>query len=156
MILRDDLSNNWGKLLRLLWAIPLLVLISLFPWNTPTQIPQTKSEAVILFDCDLESVEGEFFKADTFGFDGVTLRSTEASHSSRHSLRLTSNDPFGLTTQFAPADYSASYHLTVWRYNPNQVDSWLVAAGLDAEKFYLASKGEVIEGKDDWEQLHLI
>ncbi len=158
MILKNDLDRKWN-LGPILWAIPLLALAFIMPWKSGTDSVQPKirsTQADVIFSCDLEEIEGDFFVSDSFRFDGVSYRTRKEAFSEKHSLRLSSDQPFGLTTTFQPTDYSASYHLTVWRYNPDSVDSWLVAASLDADEFYLADKGKNVVQKDGWEQLHLV
>ena len=159
MILRNDLERKW-TIGPFLWALPMLLLAFIFPWSGSDRAGTTEAVgsagASVIFDCDLEEFDDQSFRANGFRFDGLNYRTKKVARSGRHSLRLAADEPFGLTTVFVPADYSASYHLTVWRYNPDKVDSWLVAASNDAEKFYLSNKGESTFESDDWERLHLI
>ena len=160
MILRDDLTKNW-LWPNLLWSLPLFALFIYFIYDGSNPgkkvIDQPKSGAQVVFNCDLESVSRGYFRSDGFTFEGAALQSSRNRRSLKHSLKLDAKNPFGLTTHFLPTDYSASYHLTVWRYNPNNVDSWMVAASTDAKQFYQANKGENIRAAEDgWEQLHLV
>ena len=160
MILRDDIPKNW-LWSNLLWSAPILTLLlfTIWPRQKRSEIVEgsRKSTAQVVFDCDLESESRGFFLADSFQFDGGALQSSRKSRSQKHSLKLNSKNPYGLTTHFVPSDYSASYHLTVWRHNPNKVDSWLVAASTNAKEFYQANKGDDVRPNEDgWEQLHLV
>ncbi len=157
MILRNDIDRKWNAS-HFLWALPLLALGIIFSWSVSepkAEESEPISTATTLFSCDLETSEGDYFVADSFHFDGVPFRSDSVARSGDYSIRLSATDVYGLTAVFSPKDYTASYHLRVWRYNPYGVDSWLVASSEDGRSFYLADKGQMDFG-DGWEELHLV
>jgi hypothetical protein len=149
--------------LRLLWFLPLLLLVLLW-WNAPKdpEVPEAKFRDSLgqddtLFYCDLESDSGEYFVAGNQLFEGLSAKNTEHAYSGTNSIALNSLNVFGLTTWFKPPSYEATYHLRVRRYNPNNLNSYLVVAGPEGMNFYESvNRAKPSEETNDWELLDLL
>ncbi len=142
---------------RLGWIlIPLLLgsLILYLVLSVDRDIHNTPINDVI-FSCDLETGNDSQFVAGSFLFEGMDKRSHDFARSGRYSIALNKQQVYGLTTHFQPENKDVTYHLSVWRYNPEHIDSWLVVAAPNPKDLYVAQKESKETDSDGWEQLHI-
>lgn len=146
--------------LSLLWVLPLLAVLSLFfiP-DAPKVVDDPKSETpgnYQLFFCDLEHEEGGVLKHKDREFEGFAFRADDVAYSGDFSIALSAGRKYGLTTIFNPTIYDATYHLSVKRYNPENLASFLVAASPGNKELYVSQGQSNNMDKNGWESLHLI
>ena len=160
MILKE--SNKRFPLGPIFWSVPFLIVIALMAYNGHSDdvgsIEDAQQHTITLFSCDLESVDGTHFVCGDQKLEGAKFVTSAESRSGASSIALNSSNIYGLTTVFSPdaQDYTATYHASVWRYNPDNVDSWLVVTAEDPKDLYLTVKESVEKEKSGWEQLHIV
>lgn len=159
MILKK--SNKRSPLGPILWSVPFLIVFGLLAYNGQSIDVESANDAqntITLFSCDLESIDGSYFDCGDQKLEGAKFITSVESRSGANSIALNSSNIYGLTTVFSPdaQDYTATYHVSVWRYNPNNVDSWLVVTAEDPKDLYLTIKEPVEKENSGWEQLHIV
>ncbi len=147
---------------KLLWLLPFAAVLGLYLFLTYQTIDPIAEDAItstageILLACDLETDDGTFFTADGYTLDGLPNVTDTFARSGTRSMALDSNHQYGLTTWFLPPDHDATYHVTVWRFNPEDEDSYLVVAGPDNKDLYLSQPGAKEVEESGWEAMHLV
>ncbi len=157
MIIRDEApkARHLSKVIWLLVPVALAFLVTSdrkVPMDHMLEQPQ---EPEILFLNTLEQHNESHFIAGNYHFEGAAWRTDSIARSEPYSIELNKDQIYGLTTVFTPTNYSTTYRLSAWRYNPMQVDSWLVASAADANDFYLAIKESSQEDEAGWELLEM-
>ena len=162
MILKQEPKKNNAIFRVALWALPLVALIILFSQVSQRAITPIEGIAdtlggELLFLCDMENDNGVNFISNNQEFEGLGLRSVEHAYSDEYSIAISNQSVFGLTTWFKPPSFDATYHLSVKRYNPDDVDSYLVVAAPNSKDLYRSVKeGVAVSGDDDWEVLDIL
>ncbi|MCB0669179.1 MAG: CotH kinase family protein [Saprospiraceae bacterium] len=143
-----------------LWFIPLIVIgmvYAYFPDQTDDALPFSTAPLgdVKVFETDLETFEGNLFLADSHQFEGANLRSTQFVHSGQYSIELDRDNIYGLTTWFIPPTKEATYHASIYRYNPDGLIAPLVIAGSNSDELYITEQEGHFESTDSvWEVIH--
>ena len=104
--------------------------------------------------CDAEQTNGKTFSDanhSNLEFNGLKFKSDEASHSGKFSLKLTSNNKYGFTTEINFVKPDEFFHVTVWRKAEHSKGFLTVST-----KGFQKATDEVIETDENgWEKLQL-
>lgn len=143
-----------------LWFLPLFLagaIYAAFPGRSeePLLQPETPIGDALVFHTDLETFVENTFLADSFQFEGADLRTTDFAHSGLFSIALDQDHVYGLTTWFIPPNKEATYHVSIYRYNPDRLIAPLVIAGSNSDNFYITQQEGIYENTDSiWEIVH--
>ncbi len=140
----------------LLWLTPfaglILVMLSI---NESRDIGSAERESRILFRCDLETWENDFFFCKDLRLKGAFNRSNQYARSGTHSMVLNANQRFGLEF-LMPVDHREELKLSVWTYNPAGTPAFLVATGEDSKIYYQATDVSNHTDVKGWKKLEIM
>ncbi|MDH3648860.1 MAG: CotH kinase family protein [Saprospiraceae bacterium] len=156
MILKQVETKRPALLISLLWLLPFSALALLLNWTYSwMNEPRPEDQENLILNCSLEETDGEFFTADTFRLKGSVYQTRDEARSGRQSMALSATQKYGLEFYYSLNKYN-SFLLSVWRYNPHQVSSYLVATAHDTEQFYIATDQGTDSDDHGWEKLSLL
>jgi uncharacterized membrane protein len=145
-------NKDWG----ILWNdYPVLILKkdSLLHKNNAKYISTPKS---IICKADSLSKSKEYFYSNdaTQMFSNANVQSGEKSFSGKFSVKLTRENPYGLTTVLKNITAGSRFKVSVWRYSENN-DGCIVASGKTGDDFYSMNGENIVDTRDGWKLIQM-
>ena len=119
-------------------------------------LPNRRVKEILVCNADMLNADSTSYGAlhGSHSFDNASTKSDEFHYSGQHSVKLTPEDPFGMTVKLDHVVYGESYIASVMRRKGGEAGQ-LIAAGDNREKFYL-NEYTINETDDaDWEMLQM-
>ncbi len=155
IIKQSQVRHRWGMWAWIVPPIAIVVYIVLLQRNQVPSFEFSEGNGQRIFLCDMEKTNATHFLDHDFTFEGAASQSSAFAHSGKHSIKLNAQAIYGLTSQIHLHRQASTYQLSVWRYNPHQIPSWLVVSASDPGDLYHAVQESKYYNEEDWEYLQI-
>lgn len=118
--------------------------------------PENPVTIAEIFSCNVDWLGSDSSKllANYSGFPSflnMSTQSNEKAHTGKFSVKLNKKNSFGFTTEIVNVLPGDRYEVSVWRWQKNKSDSYLVVTDKTATRFYLANSEPDQKDSLGWE-----
>jgi hypothetical protein len=109
----------------------------------------------VLCDAEKLTADSSYFitgKKNIYCGNGI-LRTEEQAHTGKYGLRLSPENPYGMTCIIRQVKGGDAFILTAWTYGTD--DGFITASGPTSEIFYKSDKQLLHTDKNGWKQIQL-
>jgi len=103
--------------------------------------------------CNADSTlsDDDYFIGTNTKFEGAKTKSSEFAFSGNHSVKINTENPYGMTLKLNDIKEGERFEITFWRKAPENSSSTLVVSS-QPNKFYQSNISKINESKDGWIQ----
>jgi len=118
----------------------------------------TVSEETVTYFCNADSVAQDkvffFSNNNKQVFYNVNTQSNEKAFSGKYSVKLTRDNPYGLSTTLLNVKKGSFFKITAWMYSGDK-NCCIVASGKSSDSFYLSDNKNTGKELNGWKQIKL-